>query len=298
MNCIIYFTNFLTDDLFFTLATICVVVMSRLFEKNPSLITKLYSPKSNAFLKVGKRGRGRRDTRYVAGIALDESLNVFIADAGNLRIQVFTFEGYFVTNFGDRLLLSPYAIAVRDSVAVVSDVLRRCVYKFDGISCTKVIGSDWREIKLPMGLTIDVNYDIYVADAKRNSIVVLNENMRTIREFGQNELKTPRDVKLQENNVVVCDNSTEFNVHIFNRRGDLLKDIIKLKQGNGPLFMCIDKFSNIAITDKINREISISTFKGKTFQLWFTSGRPTGIVILKDGTIVRANFDLAVVYFH
>ena len=235
---------------------------------------------------------------YVTGIALDESLNIFIVDAGNMRIQIFTFEGYFITNFGKNIAHCPYAIAVRDGIAVVSDVLQRCVYKFDGIGCTKVIGSDWREVKLPMGLTIDVNYDIFVTDVKRNRVVVLNETMRTIREFGQNELKAPRDVKLHENNVIVCDNGTKFNVHIFNRRGDLLKNIIKLKQGNGPLFMCIDKFSNIAITDRKNREISISTFKGKTFQLWFTSGRPTGIVILKDGTIVRANFDYAVVYFH
>ena len=272
--------------------------MSRLFEKNPSLVAKLYSPKSTAFRKMGMRGSGRKDMRYVGGIALDESLNIFVADAGNMRIQVFTFEGYFITNFGRDICLAPYAIAIRDSIAVVSDILLRCVYKFGQIGCTKVIGSDLREVKWPMGLTIDVNHEIYVADAKRNSVVVLNEDMRTIREFGKNDLKTPRDVKLLENNVVVCDNNTRFNVHIFNRRGDLLKNIIKLKQGNGPLFMSIDKFSNIAITDRINREISISTFKGKMFQLWFTSGRPTGIVILKDGTIVRANFDYAVVFFH
>ncbi|KAI6645855.1 NHL repeat protein [Oopsacas minuta] len=272
--------------------------MAKLFEKNTALVTKLYSSRCDSLYSIGKQGRGRKETRFIGGISLDEYLNIFIVDHGNTRIQIFTFEGYFISNFGGDLLSSPYAIAVKSNVAIISDVRLKCVIKFDGNDCTKVIRSDMREVKMPMGVTIDGNYNIYVADAKRNSVVVLNQDLRFIIELGKHELKCPRDVKIHGNNIIVCDNGVHKNVHIFNKDGELVRSIFKLKQGNSSLFMCIDKLGNIAVSDKVNREISISTFKGKLFQQWFTSGRPAGIEITKDGLIVRANYDFGLIYIH
>ena len=282
------------DILFYTRSS-CIRIMSKLFEKTPQRVQKLYSNKEEAFRSVGKLGTGHKETKFILGLALDEYLNIFIVDTGNMRIKVFTFDGYFITNFGREMFLMPYAIAVHDKIAVVSDTGLRQVIRFDGNECTR---NAVRDIKKPMGIAIDTNYDVYVADALRGRVVVLNGDLKLTREIGKGKLTTPKDVKLRGNQIIVCDNSTDYNVHIFNMAGNLLKSIIKLKQGNGPLFICIDKFFNIAVSDKNNREISISTCKGKMFQHWFTSGRPTGIEITPDGTIVRANYDFALIYFH
>ena len=272
--------------------------MSKLFEKNPSRIEKLYSNRSEAICRVGKLGCELRDTKFILGIALDAYLNIFLVDNGNMRIKVFTFDGYFITNFGRDVFISPYAIAVYNNIAVVSDSVLKRVVRYDGNECTRIVMSEMRDVKIPMGIAIDTNYDIYVADAFGSRVVVLSRDLKFTRRIGKGKLTTPRDVKLHGKQIIVCDNGEDYNVHIFDKAGVLLKSIIKLKQGNGPLFICIDKFYNIVVSDKDNREISISTCKGKMFQHWFTSGRPTGIEITEDGTIVRANFDFAQIFFH
>ena len=273
--------------------------MSKLFEKNPSRIQKLYSNKKEAFCRVGTLGSKLKDTEFVLGLALDQYRNIFLAESGNARIKVFSFEGYFITNFGQDFLISPYAVAVYDDIAVVSDEELMRVIRYDGNECsTRNAESNMRDVGMPRGVAIDTNYDVYVADSLISMVLVFSADLKLIREIGTDRLRCPRDVKLHGKHIVVCDNGEDNNVHIFNKAGDLLKSIIKLKQGYRALFMCIDKFFNIAVADKDNREISISTCKGKLFQHWFTSGRPTGIEITEDGTIVRANYDFAQIFFH
>ena len=193
--------------------------MSKLFEKTPQRVQKLYSNKEEAFRSVGKLGTGHKETKFILGLALDEYLNIFIVDTGNMRIKVFTFDGYFITNFGREMFLMPYAIAVHDKIAVVSDTGLRQVIRFDGNECTR---NAVRDIKKPMGIAIDTNYDVYVADALRGRVVVLNGDLKLIREIGKGKLTTPKDVKLRGNQIIVCDNSSDYNVHIFNMAGNLI----------------------------------------------------------------------------
>ena len=125
--------------------------------------------------------------------------------------------------------------------------------------------------------------------------IYLGTHTRTI---GKDKLIAPRDVKIHLKQVFVAENNDELNIHIFSKSGDLLKSLINLKHGCRALFICLDQMNNIAVSDMKNREILISTPKGKVFQHWFISGRPTWLIITEEGVIVRGNHDHSKVFFH
>ena len=74
---------------------------------------------------------------YVAGVAVDSSLNLYVADTGNNRIQKFNKKGKFIAKWGtggsgDGELDGPFGIGVdTHSNVYVADTYNNRVQKFD-----------------------------------------------------------------------------------------------------------------------------------------------------------------------
>ena len=70
----------------------------------------------------GKKGSGPGEFNLVHAVALDEQGRVYVADRGNARIQVFTPEGKFITEWKSSALGRPWAVAIgSDGYAYVVD---------------------------------------------------------------------------------------------------------------------------------------------------------------------------------
>ena len=249
-----------------------------------------------------------------AGISIEEDNKlILIADCLNSRVQIVSFEGQFMTRFGQGTLKHPWGITVSKEHVFITDRGLHALLKFDRNSYKLVMRtgtqeSEYGHLKHPRGLCIDYNGDVLVADSDNNRVSLFSKDLIFISNIRIGQLKFPKDVKLTPDSVVVVLDESSKCVHSFSKNGHLLRSCIS--QGEGPeclvkypLYFCLDLAGNIIISDRGNHRIKIFS---QSEQLIHTIGRkgtgigefiaPYGICISKFGTIFvlspNTNFSL------
>ena len=257
-----------------------------------------YGNKTTPIRTIGRRGteKGELDTPH--GIAINKKQNIYIADHGNSRIQIFSMEGKFVNEFGKGDLSSPYAIAFHKKWVFVSDWGLRSVAKFENTSFKLIIRSVVGKLNYPFGLTVSNEGEVLVADRNNHRVAVFNMELKLIREFGKGKLKYPCDVKIRFDQIFVADNSNKNNIHIFSKTGILVQNIIRLENGFDYLFFTFDLLGNIILTDYKDNSIQIFTVEGEKTHHITCSDFPTGIAVTKNNNIICANFNSDMLYVY
>lgn len=69
----------------------------------------------------GKKGSGNGQFRVPHALALDAHGNIYVADRGNARVQIFSPQGDYVSQWSGPKLGRPYSVAVKGEEAVVVD---------------------------------------------------------------------------------------------------------------------------------------------------------------------------------
>jgi len=101
---------------------------------------------------------------------------VYVADAGNNRIQIFDSMGQYNGEFGDSLLNQPWDIAIEDSFVYVATNGNQNIYEFT------LSGTFLSKISLPSNtlfpqIGVDSNFNVYaVASANSGQILVYNKS--------------------------------------------------------------------------------------------------------------------------
>ena len=100
-------------------------------------------------------------------------------------------------------------------------------------------------------------------------------------------LKYPCDVKTDSNIMFVVDKNSSHNVHVFSKSADLLYSMISVKsEAFSHMFLCLDQFSNIIISNKYEKSIQIFTSGGKLIHSIQCGKPPMGIAVTNNNTIV------------
>ena len=261
-----------------------------------------YSLKKKPVVTAGKRGIGDNELR-ARGIAIEEDNQlILIADSGNSRVQIVSFEGQFMTRFGQDTLKYPWSITVSNEHVFITDTGLHALLKFNRNSYKLVMrtgtqGSEDGQFDYPRGLCVDYNGDVLLADRDNNRVSVFSKDLIFISNIGIGQLKGPRDVKLTPDSVVVVLDWSPKCVHFYSKNGHLLSSCISQGQepdclAYQPSFFCLDLTGNIIISDYGNNRIKIFS---QSEQLIHTIGRkgegigefmdPYGICIAKLGTI-------------
>ena len=252
----------------------------------------------------GSKGILAENLRDPAGVAIDHiTNNIYVADNTKNCVKVFSKEGEFLFQIRDRMY-GPYGLCIEDDNLYISQVKTSsiCMYKLDGTFIKQVgrIGSKDGEFILPLGLCVDgVNGDVYVSDSGNNRIQVFTKNLIYKKAFGVGSLKRPRDVKINNNDIIVLD-SNMFCLHTFDSEGNHLHQAIRNSNNaleftgvREPLFFDIDPQGNAVISDVANHSICVFKMNGEQIKVIGGYGRndgecinPQGIAVGKDGLIV------------
>ena len=229
-----------------------------------------YSLKKEPVLAVGESGRNDNELYCAAGLALDEvNQLIYIADWDNRRIQVVSFEGKFLKRFGQDILKRPFGISVTEDNVFVTDWYLHAILQFRKKDCklvrkTGTEGSGEGQLDNPSGLCSDYNGDVYVAEAGDNRVSVFSKQLQFMKFLGTQQLKTPLDVKVTPNSVVILDMSPNC-IHFYSRSGDLLGSCVTQGEDGmvySPRFFCLDTAGNILITDFMRHDVKILSPSG------------------------------------
>ena len=261
-----------------------------------------YSLKREPVLTAGKYGTGVNELDAM-GLAIDE-LNeiIYLADWGNERVQIVSFKGDFIKQFGQDTLMKPCGIAITSEYIYVTDIGLHALFQFNKnnfelLNRTGTKGQTDGQFDVPTGLCTDNSGDVYVADSGNNRVCIFSNDFQFKSKLGIGQLVSPNDVKVTPDcQVVVLDESPEC-VHFYSRDGHLLSSCVSRGEGpeylvSDPWFLCMDPAGNIIVSDLGNHLIKIISEHG---HLMHTIGRegdgigelmyPRGISVSKSGII-------------
>jgi tripartite motif-containing protein 71 len=227
---------------------------------------KVFSNNGTFITEWGGYG-GRADNgtlRFPRGIAVNSwsfSGDVYVADTGNNRIQVFSSNGTFLTRWGG------YGGAVENGT-----------------------------LRFPQGIAIDPSTgNVYVADTGNNRIQVFSSNGTFLTRWGgygtiNGTLRTPTDITIdQQGNVYVADTGNN-RIQVFSSNGTFLTRWGGYGTGNGSLIqpsgIAVDSEGNVYVADTGNNMMKIFSNHGALVSRWGDYGRseislrsPSGITI-------------------
>ena len=261
-----------------------------------------YSLKREPVLAAGKLGSGSKELR-ARGLAIDEANKlIYVADCDNSRVQIVSFEGDFIKQFGQDKLSRPWGIALTEEYIYVTDIAIHALFQFDKksfqlVNRTGTMGHTDGQLNYPRGLCIDYSGGVFVAETNNNKVCVFSKELQFLSNLGVGQLESPTDIKLTPDCLLAVLDSSPKCVHFFSMNGHLLSSCVSLGGGPdclvySPYFFCIDTAGNLIISDCVRHSIKIVD---RNDQLLHTVGRqghargelhlPLGISVSHSGTI-------------
>jgi DNA-binding beta-propeller fold protein YncE len=210
----------------------------------------------------------------------------FVVDTKNNRIQVFQFDGPFVTTWGSKglaegQLSQPTGISVDPSgkIVYVTDTGNDRIQKFDSngnfISTWGTAGSANGLFDNPTGIAVDPSGKIvYVTDTGNDRIQKFDSNGNFIAKWGSSgkgdgQFKAPVGIKVFKNEIIVVDTKNA-RIQKFDNNGNFIAKWGSSGSGNGefrdPFGISISSDGVTYVTDRKNNNIqsfsSISNILG------------------------------------
>ena len=225
--------------------------------------------------------------------------NIYIADLGNHRVQVFSCNGDYIFMFSEKMN-RPIGICVSQNKVFVTQWSRHCInmYDLEG-KLIKSVGSEGNgesQFKNPIGLDVsDRNNNIYVCDLNNHRIQILTEELKYHSMLGIGLLVFPRDVKVTQDRVLVLAVSDPC-MFVFNSDHVLTNRLITKgdgKQTKDPYCFDIDREYNIIISDYSNHCVYVFNQEGEQIHRIGKEGqgigefyKPCGIALDNTGRII------------
>ncbi|MCH7761150.1 NHL repeat-containing protein [candidate division TA06 bacterium] len=204
-----------------------------------------------------------------SGIVMDLEGFLYVSDTGNNRIQKFTGDGKYVTEFGafgqgeDRLAY-PSALATNGISLFVADERNERVVQYNryGNFSGTLLSSDGRGDPaptkkgigriFPMGIAISKGNEVFVTDREGDRVIVLDLSGRVRRIFGKaggrlGDLLDPVGIALDEEGQVYVSDTGNGRVQVFDLFGGPISILTTgLSQPQG---IAIDRWGNLFVAD-------------------------------------------------
>ena len=225
--------------------------------------------------------------------------NIYIADSGNHRVQVFTCNGDYIFMFSEMMNI-PVGICIFQNKVFVTQYTGHCInmYELEG-KLIKSVGSEGNgevQFKYPLGLDVsDRNNNIYVCDCNNHRIQILTEELKYHSMLGISLLQYPSNVKVTRDRILVLDGSDPC-LFVFNSDHILIGRLINRgddKQTNYPPCFDVDREYNIIMSDYSNHCVYVFNPEGEQIHKFGKEGQgigefhqPWGITLDNIGRII------------
>jgi len=175
-------------------------------------------------------------------ITTDNGLNIYVVDSQNKRIQRLDHNLNFVAAIkvqkeGDFAGLSlPEGIAITPSGEIIlSDMQEDCLILLNNVFNYERsfggFGGGGGSLRDPLGIFIDREGNIFVADSHNNRIAVFDQFGNYLKGFGEKILNIPSGVTVDQNQLTYVANTGDNSITIFDRQGNLILDYGELGIG-------------------------------------------------------------------
>jgi DNA-binding beta-propeller fold protein YncE len=209
------------------------------------------------------------------------STAIWVADAGNSRVQQFNMSGVYQNQIGSNgtgngQFLSPRGVAVDSSGNIWVSEGNKGLQKFNStgtwLFATGGIGSGNGQFNVPNGMAVDTSNNVWVADTNNNRVQEFNSSGTFLMIVGSNgngngQLSGPTCVAIDTGgNVWVADSSNN-RVEKFNSSGSFLLTTGSSGNGNGqfsnPKGIAVDSSNNnVWVTDLNNNRVEVFNSSG------------------------------------
>jgi streptogramin lyase len=256
-------------------------------------------------------GNGRFNEPY--GIAIDDSDNVYVADADNNRIQKFSPNGAFITTWGtdgtgDGQFFGPSMIGIDSSGNFyVSDWSNYRIQKFGPngtfITAWGTDGTGDGQFDGPNGMAIDASGNVYVSDYYNHRIQKFDSNGTFLTKWGaggsgNGRFSYPEGVAVDASGNVYVADSENNRIQKFDSNGIFITKWGTSGFGNGqfayPVGIAIDNAGNVYVSEWENNRIQKFGPNGAFITTWGTSGSGSGQFNYPAGIAVNSSRDVYV----
>ncbi|MEO5616742.1 MAG: SdrD B-like domain-containing protein, partial [Candidatus Eisenbacteria bacterium] len=244
-------------------------------------------------LQWGTAGTGNGQFSDPAGVAVDASGNVYVADTGNNRIQKFSSAGVYVTQWGtagagNGQFSGPFGIAVAGGSVYVVDTGNNRVQVFStaGAYLTQwgSAGTGNGQFQQPLCVAVNGSGDVYVTDYNLNRVQKFTAGGTYLQQWGTSgandgEFNGMAGIAVDGWGQVLITDSGKHRVQQFSAAGAYQYQWGSLGTGNGNMNSPLGVGSNGVdqyVVDTINNRIQILTTYGLYLTQWGTSGSGNG----------------------
>jgi len=198
-----------------------------------------FSSKGEFITSWGSHGHNEGEFDDIKGIAVDRYEHIYVADFLNSRIQKFSENGQFLSQFrfddGKGVISTPYGIAINkfNEIYLTNAESSNLIMRFNEdeklLYCWGGYGKGNGEFKNPLGITIDDEGNVYIADNNNHRIQKFNRESKFLRKWGYKSdtpgnFMYPRGIAYKNNQIYVSESDIP-RVQIFNKNGKYLGKI-------------------------------------------------------------------------
>jgi len=248
-------------------------------------------------LTFGSNGNGNGQFYSPYGVTINSTGNIFVSDIDNNRIQIFDFEGNFLSTFGSEgnengQFNYPRGITgnSKGDILVCDESNHRIqIFDFEGkfVSAFGSKGKGNGQFSYPEGICVDFNDNIYICEYGNNRIQILDSEGNFLLAFGSqgnenSQFNGPAGITINSKGNIIVSDYGNSRIQIFDSQGKFISTFGSEGNGNdqfhNPYGICVDKNDNIIVCDFGNNRVQIFNSNGE-YVTQFKVIQPIGITI-------------------
>jgi len=226
----------------------------------------------------GKKGSGNGQMMFPLGIDIDDAGNVYLADSGNHRIQVFDSFGEYKSQISipsnEGVPADPTDLTVDESenrIFVVDNnnhyILVYNLNTFELLDTYGTPGIEKRQFRYPFLISSDKDSYLYIVDVINTRVQVLNSDGKFVQFIGgwgvkKGQFFRPKGVALDNTNRVYVSDGYMGVIQVFKPNGEFDSvlsntDTSTVKKFNTPVGIYIDNNNKLYVVEMFANRVGV-----------------------------------------